>query len=72
MRYSRQTSNYLKRILPCDLTNMISMTDHVAIGIETLRIDSGCSLDYKYMIIDDGEGCISEFLYTPYLLEYVV
>ena len=26
--------------------------------------------DYTYMVID--EGCISEFLHTPYLLVYVV
>ena len=45
MGYSRKTSNYLKRIALSDLTHVISMADHVAIGVETPRIDSGCSLE---------------------------
>ena len=28
--------------------------------------------DYIYMVTDDEKGSISEFLQTPYLLEYVV
>ena len=39
------TSNYPERITLSDLTHMMSMTDHLAIGVETLRIDSGCSLE---------------------------
>ena len=27
---------------------MMRMADHVAIGVETLRIDSGCSLQKKF------------------------
>ena len=45
MRYSRGTSNYPERITLSDLTHMMSMVDHVAIGVETLRIDSECSLE---------------------------
>ena len=28
---------------------MMSMADPVAIGVETLRIDSGCSLENKFI-----------------------
>ena len=45
MRYSRGTPNYLKRIALSDPTHMMSMADHVAIGLEIVRIDSGCSLE---------------------------
>ena len=45
MGYSRGTSNYLERIVLSDLTHMMSMPYLVAIGVETLRIDSGCSLE---------------------------
>ena len=45
MGYSRRTSNYLKRIALSDLTHMMSISYHVAIGVKTLRIDNGCSLD---------------------------
>ena len=45
MRYSRRTSNYLERIALYNPTHMMSMVDPVAIGVETLRIDSGCSLE---------------------------
>ena len=44
MGYSRGTSNYSKRIALSDPTHMMSMADPVAIDVETLRIDSGCSL----------------------------
>ena len=27
---------------------MMSMADHIAIGVETLRIDSGCSLEKEF------------------------
>ena len=48
MGYSRGTSNYPKRIALFDLTHMMSMTNLVAIGAETLRIDSGCSLEKEF------------------------
>ena len=38
-------SNYLKRITLSNLTHMMSMADPVAIGVEILRIYSGCSLE---------------------------
>ena len=31
-----------------DPTHMMSMADHVAIGVETPRIDSGCSLEKEF------------------------
>ena len=48
MGYSRKTSNYPKRIRLSDLTHMMSMADRVAIGVETPRIDSRCSLEKEF------------------------
>ena len=48
MGYSRRTSNYLKRIALFNLSHMMSMVDPIAIGVETLRIDSGCSLEKEF------------------------
>ena len=48
MGYSRRTSNYPERIALFDLTHMISMTNHVAIDVETSTIDSGCSLENEF------------------------
>ena len=48
MGYSRRTSNCIERITLYDLTHMMSMTDLVAIGVETLMIDSGCSLEKEF------------------------
>ena len=45
MGYSRRTSNYPERIALYNPTHMMSMVDPVAIIVETLRIDSGCSLE---------------------------
>ena len=44
MGYSRGTSSYLERITLSNLTYIMSMTDLVAISVETLRMDCGCSL----------------------------
>ena len=48
MGYSRRTSNYQERIILYNLTHMMSMTDLIALGVETLRIDSGCSLEKEF------------------------
>ena len=40
MGYSRRTSNYP--------THMMSMVDPIAIGVETLMIDSGCFLEKEF------------------------
>ena len=45
MGYSRRISNYPERISLSNLTHMMSMANLVAIGVETLMIDSGCSLE---------------------------
>ena len=45
MGYSRKTSNYPERIALSNPSHMMSMTDPITIGVETLRIDSGCSLE---------------------------
>ena len=46
--YLRRRSNYLERITLSNPTHMMSMTDPIAIGVETLRIDSGCSLEKEF------------------------
>ena len=48
MGYSRRTSNYPERKVLSNLTHMMSMVDLIAIGVETLRIDSGCSLEKEF------------------------
>ena len=48
MGYSRSTSNYPERVALSNLNRMMSMADPIAIGVETLRIDSGCSLEKKF------------------------
>ena len=49
MGYSRRTLNYSKRIILSSSTLMMSMDDLVAIDVETLRIDSGCSLEKEFI-----------------------
>ena len=46
--YSRRTSNYPERISLSNLTHMMSMADPIAVGVETLRINSGCSLEKEF------------------------
>ena len=48
MRHTRGTLNYLERIKLSHPTHIMSMTDPVAVGVETLRIDSGCSLEKEF------------------------
>ena len=48
VRYLRRTSNHPERITLFDLTNMMSMADPVAIGVEIPKIDSGCSLEKEF------------------------
>ena len=48
MGYLRSTSNYPKRIILSNSTRMMSMANHIAISVETLRIDSGCSLEKEF------------------------
>ena len=48
MGYSRRTSNYPERIVLSNPTHMMSMADPIAIGMEILRIDSGCSLEKEF------------------------
>ena len=49
MEYSIRTLNYPKRITLSDPTHLTSMTDPVAIGVETRRIDSRCSLEKEFI-----------------------
>ena len=49
MGYPRRTSNYLERISLFDPIHMMYMADLEAIGEETSRIDSGCSLDKEFI-----------------------
>ena len=48
MGYSRGISNYLEIITLSDPTQMMSMADPMAIGVETLRIDIGYSLEKEF------------------------
>ena len=49
MRYSRRKSNYLERIAIYEMSHMMCMADLVAIGVETPRIDSGCSSEKEFI-----------------------
>ena len=46
--YSIGTSNYLERITLSDSTHIINMIDHLAIGVETQKIDIWCSLKKEF------------------------
>ena len=48
MGYSIRTSNYLERIALSNPTYMMSVAGPIAIGVETLRVDSGCSLEKEF------------------------
>ena len=43
-----RTLNYPERIALSNPSHMMSMADPIAIGVETLRIDSGCSLEKEF------------------------
>ena len=65
MRYSRRASNYLERRTISDLTHMMSMADPVAIGVETPRIDIGCSLEKEFTEL------IHEWYYTKFSIKLI-
>ena len=46
--YSRKASNYPERIALFNPTHMMSIADPIAIGVKTLRMDSGCSLEKEF------------------------
>ena len=48
MGYSRRTSNYPERIALSNPSHMMSIGDPIAISVETLRTDSGCSLEKEF------------------------
>ena len=48
MGYSKKTSNYPKRIALSDPTHMMSVANLLAINVEILRINSGCSLEKEF------------------------
>ena len=48
MGYPRRTLNYPKRIILSDLTHMMSLNNLVPICVETIRIDSGFSLQKEF------------------------
>ena len=49
MGYSRRTSNYLERIALSNPSHMMSMVGPIVIDVETLRVDSRCSLEKKFI-----------------------
>ena len=48
MGYSRRTSNYPERISLSNPSHVTIMADPIAIGVETLRTDSGYSLEKEF------------------------
>ena len=78
MGYLRRTLNYSERIVLSNLTHMMSMVDHVAIGVEILKIDSGFYFEKEftelisnnplivlYLIVsqvDSCHGCVCSIL----------
>ena len=48
MGYLGRTSNYPEIIILSYTTHIRSMADLVAISVEILRIDSGCSLEEEF------------------------
>ena len=48
VRYSRRTSNDPERITLYNPYHMMSMADPIAISVEILKIDSGCSLEKEF------------------------
>ena len=48
MGYLRRTSNYLERLALSNLNHVMSMHVPIAIGVETLKIDSGYSLEKEF------------------------
>ena len=48
MEYLRGISNYQERIAQSYPTHMMSLADPEAINVETLRVDSGCSLEKEF------------------------
>ena len=48
MGYLIRTSNYPERIVLSNPTHMMSMADPIAIGVEILRIESGCYLEKEF------------------------
>ena len=58
------TLNSLERIVLFDLTHMMSIYDLITIGVVTLRIDSGCSLEKEFielMHINPSNGIIPNY-----------
>ena len=49
MGCSRRTSSYPERIALSNPSHMMSMVDPIAIGVETLRTDSGCFLEKEFI-----------------------
>ena len=49
MGYSRRTSIYPERISLSNPSHMMSMANPIAITVETLWIDSGCSLEKEFI-----------------------
>ena len=49
MGYSRRKLNYLERMTLYNSTHMMSKANPIAIDVEKLRIDSGCSLEKQFI-----------------------
>ena len=56
MGYSRRALNYPEKIALSNPTHMMTMADPIAIGVETLRIYSGCSLEKEFAELNPYES----------------
>ena len=62
MRYSRGTSNYIKRIILSNLIHMMSIVDLATLCVDTLKIDSECSLEKEFIELIPMNCCMVLYL----------
>ena len=72
MGYLRRTSNYTERITLSNPTYMMSMADPIGIGMETLRIDSGCPLEKEFTELIRMIPCIVLYQLSIKLIHVMV
>ena len=59
MGYLRRTSNYPERISLSNPNHMMSKADPIAIGVKTLRIDSGCFMHDQVGRVEGGRSYVA-------------
>ena len=66
------TSNYLERIALSNLTYMMNIVDSMSITVETLSIDSGCSLEKDFIELISRNPQIILYLKSIRLIHIMV